>query len=552
MRLLRELKAGRRASGLWLAIAIAALAAIVLSGVTLTSGGTQPATSALSSNPYLDPGTQLSGAAPGFTLTDQFDRRVSLSSFRGKVVILAFNDSECTTICPMTTTAMVDAKALLGSAGSRVQLLGIDANPTATSVADVRAYSEVHGMVHQWDFLTGSLRALKQVWKAYKIDVAIEQGEIDHTPALFVIDPEGRLAKLYLTQQSYAAVGQLGQLIAQEASQLLPNHPRVHSHLSYAQISGVAPTVTDVVARTGGGRVALGPGSGARLYLFFATWDQEVTDLRGALDGLNAYEASAARNRLPALTAVDEASVEPSSGALPAFVRTLPHPLAYPVAIDQSGRVADGYGVQDEPWFVLVSSSGRILWYYDASTSGWLSHSALEKQVLDALARAPKGPPTSAAVEADLAGSPAPLAAIHAQADEVLAGEPALAGRIRSLRGYPIVLNAWGSWCPPCRAEFGLLAAASAQYGRRVAFLGADVNDDTADAQAFLAQHPVSYPSYHMDLQDITRIVPPGLLGTPSTIYFNRTGKIVAIHTGQYDSQGTLDADIDMNALGGG
>lgn len=96
-----------------------------------------------------------------------------------------------------------------------MQLLGIDANPTATSVADVRAYSEVHRMVHQWDFLTGSLSALEQVWKAYKIEVAIEQGEIDHTPALFVIDSQGRLAKLYLTQQSYAAVGQLGQLIAQ-------------------------------------------------------------------------------------------------------------------------------------------------------------------------------------------------------------------------------------------------------------------------------------------------------------------------------------------------
>ena len=100
---------------------------------------------------------------------------MSLWSFRGKVVIVAFNDSECTTICPLTTTAMVDARAMLGPADSRVQLLGIHANPTATSIADVRAYSEAHGMVHQWHFLTGSPAELKQVWKAYKIEVAIEQ-----------------------------------------------------------------------------------------------------------------------------------------------------------------------------------------------------------------------------------------------------------------------------------------------------------------------------------------------------------------------------------------
>jgi len=553
MRFLAHLKGRRRSSGLWLGVAVAALAVIIVSGATLTSGGSQqPATAALGTNPYLDPGTRLSGPAPDFTLTDQFDRPVSLSAFRGKVVILAFNDSECTTICPLTTTAMVDAKAMLGSAASRVELLGIDANPTATSVADVRSYSEVHGMVHSWDFLTGSLAALKQVWKAYKIEVAIDQGQIDHTPALFVIDPQGRLAKLYLTQQSYAAVGQLGQLLAQEASHLLPDHPRVRSDLSYAQISAVAPNVTDVVERTGGGRIALGPGSSAHLYLFFATWDQEVTNLRGALDALNGYQSAAAAGRLPALTAVDEASVEPSPQALPAFLRTLRGPLSYPVAIDQSGRVADGYGVQDEPWLVLVSPTGRILWYYDVSTSGWLSRAALQKQVRDALARAPKGPPNAAAVEADLAGSPASLAGIHAQADQLLGGESALAARIRSLRGYPIVLNAWGSWCAPCRAEFGLFATAAADYGRRVAFLGADVNDDTSDAQAFLSQHPVSYPSYQLAAQDITGVVPQGLLGTPSTIFISPTGKIVAVHTGQYESQGTLDADVETNALAGG
>jgi cytochrome oxidase Cu insertion factor (SCO1/SenC/PrrC family)/thiol-disulfide isomerase/thioredoxin len=540
---------GRR--GLWIGLTIAALAVVVVAGVLLTAPKSRPVADTLSSNPYLDPGTPLSARAPDFTLTDESGKPVSLHSFRGKVVILAFNDSECTTICPLTTTAMVDARAMLGPAASRVQLLGIDANPTATSIADVRAYSERHGMVHQWRFLTGSLSELKQVWKAYKIDVAIEQGQIDHTPALFVIGPDGRLRKLYLTQQSYAAVPQLGQLLAEETSRLLPGHPAVNSRLSYAEVPGVAPSASTAIPGSGGENVALGPGKAAHLYLFFATWDQQVTNLARQLDALNAYQADARRAGLPPLTAVDEATVEPSPRTLATFLDGLPHRLSYSVGIDRSGRVADGYGVQDEPWFVLVSPSGRVLWYYDVSTQGWLDRSALERQVRAALRRGPAGPPSAEAVKAQLTGSPPTLAALHAQANRLLDGEPALAARIRSLRGYPIVINAWGSWCAPCRAEFGLFATASAAYGRRVAFIGADVSDDAGDAQAFLAQHPVSYPSYQMTTRGLTGVVPQGVLGTPTTIFISRAGKIVAVHTGQYEAQGTLDADIETHVLGG-
>ena len=69
---------------------------------------------------------------------------------------------------------MLDAKAMLGSAGRQVQLLGIDANPKATAIADVLSYSQLHGMLGQWHFLTGSLAQLRRVWKAYSIGVDIE------------------------------------------------------------------------------------------------------------------------------------------------------------------------------------------------------------------------------------------------------------------------------------------------------------------------------------------------------------------------------------------
>jgi cytochrome oxidase Cu insertion factor (SCO1/SenC/PrrC family)/thiol-disulfide isomerase/thioredoxin len=512
-----------------------------------TSGASTQA--ALASNPYLDPGTKLSGVAPGFTLVNQFGRPVSLHSFRGKVVLLAFTDSECTTICPMTTTAMLDAKAMLGPAGSHVALVGVDANPDSTSIEDVASYSELHGMTHAWSFLTGTLPQLRHVWKSYAIEAAVERGLIAHTPALLVITPQGREAKIYMTQQSYSAVGQLGQILAQEASSLLPGHPHVNTRLSYSTIKPIAPTETTRLARSGGGSVLMGPGRSSRLYVFFATWDQEITSLGGNLDALNRYASAAARSGLPPLTAVDEGDVEPSDHALPAFLGTLAHPLGYPVAIDRSGQVADGYEVLGQPWFVLVSPSGRILWYQQVSTSGWPSDAKLIGDVRAALAKAPSLAGNARSVAAGLTGSPAPLAALHQQAGRLLGSQTALAARIRALRGYPVVINAWASWCTPCRSEFGLFAAASAFYGRKVAFLGADMNDSAGDAQAFLAQHPVSYPSYQTNTSELNALAPVGYL--PTTIFLNRNGKVVYSHIGQYDTQGSLDGDVATYALRG-
>jgi cytochrome oxidase Cu insertion factor (SCO1/SenC/PrrC family)/thiol-disulfide isomerase/thioredoxin len=530
---------------------VAAVTLVIVALVALALFATKPSArpAQLSFSPTLDPGTALHGAAPDFKLTDQFDRQVSLDSFRGKVVLLAFNDSECTTICPLTTTTMVDAKRMLGAAGSEVALLGVNANPQARSVADVRSYSESHGMTRLWDFTTGSLPQLKRVWHAYHVEVEIEGGQIDHTPALFEVDPQGQLSRVYLTQMSYSSVTQQAQILAREASRLLPDHPVVHSRLSYVPVKKVTPTEsTTLPLAVGDGRLKLGPGS-PRLLLFFASWDSEVMNLTERLDELNGYVSRAATEKLPRLVGIDEGAVEPSASALPHLLSRLPTPLRYPVAVDRTGQLADGYGVQDEPWLVLVSRTGTPLWYQDIPTSGWPSVSSLLKQVKAAL-YTESGSTDAAAVKHELAGSPAPLARLHAQAGRLLGDVQTLAARIRALRGYPIVMNIWASSCGPCRAEFGLLGAASALYGRRVAFLGVDLADNASDARAFLAQHPVSYPSYPLSIDDVAKLLPQGLLGTPTTVYYNAAGKQVYVHAYEYESQGALDSNINTYALG--
>jgi len=385
--MLRGNNATRRAT--WLT-GLAVTAALAVAGCS-SSGSPAAGPSSMSSasaaameNPNLDLGSPLGDKpAPDVKLVNQFGQPMSLSQFRGRVVILSFEDSECTTVCPLTTQSMVLAKELLGKAGSSVQLLGVDANPDAIKVSDVMDYSRVHGMINQWDFLTGSLAQLKSVWKAYNIAVQIQSGQIDHTPALYVIDQQGKLQKVYLTQMAYSSITQSAQVLATEVASLLPSHPKLSSLGSLGAIPAQTPSamvsLPAAAPAAGGtpaasaGTVTLGPGK-ARLVVFFATWLSETSDLKAEMTGLNAYAKAAASKHLPALTAVDETVTEPSATAVTAYLHQL-GPLSYPVALDETGRVADGYGVQDQPWLVLVNAAGKITWQHD----GWLPLATLEK-----------------------------------------------------------------------------------------------------------------------------------------------------------------------------
>lgn len=154
--------------------------------------------------------------------------------------------------------------------------------------------------------------------------------------------------------------------------------------------------------------------------------------------------------------------------------------------------------------------------------------------------------PAPASARAALAGSPGTLATLHAQASRLLGSDAALRRRLAALRGYPVVINAWASWCVPCRTEFPLFGAASARYGRRVAFLGVNVNDRPGDARRFLAAHPVSYPSYTGSTSSLSWLAQ--IEGMPTTIYVNRAGHVTDVHTGQYQTEGTLVDDIERYA----
>lgn len=153
--------------------------------------------------------------------------------------------------------------------------------------------------------------------------------------------------------------------------------------------------------------------------------------------------------------------------------------------------------------------------------------------------------------ERALAGAPAPLAALYAQANELLPGGiEAYEKRIESLAGYPVVVNAWASWCGPCRYEFPMLQELSARYGKRIAFIGIDSEDDADAARTFLEQEPVPYPSYSDPDKAIFDSL--GARGFPDTAFYDRDGELVYLKQGQYADEAALEEDIRRYALQAG
>jgi cytochrome c biogenesis protein CcmG/thiol:disulfide interchange protein DsbE len=156
---------------------------------------------------------------------------------------------------------------------------------------------------------------------------------------------------------------------------------------------------------------------------------------------------------------------------------------------------------------------------------------------------------TLAQMRERLKGSPPPLAALHAQANKIIAGGlPALRARLAALRGTPVVINKWASWCEPCRDEFGVFQRVSVSRGRQVAFLGIDSGDTPAHALAFLRSFPVSYPSFSDPSGQAGESIADSAF-TPVTVFINRSGSKF-IHQGPFSSVAKLEQAVRRYALG--
>jgi cytochrome c biogenesis protein CcmG, thiol:disulfide interchange protein DsbE len=144
-----------------------------------------------------------------------------------------------------------------------------------------------------------------------------------------------------------------------------------------------------------------------------------------------------------------------------------------------------------------------------------------------------------------LATAPAPLGGLYAQANTLIGGgETAFDQRIAALKGTPVIVNKWASWCGPCRAEFPFLQQVATKEGRQVGFLGINAGDKAPAAKRFLNQFPLPYPSYEDPKESIARALKAGKY-YPITVFVDAKGRTAFIHPGEYKSEDALTADID-------
>lgn len=150
------------------------------------------------------------------------------------------------------------------------------------------------------------------------------------------------------------------------------------------------------------------------------------------------------------------------------------------------------------------------------------------------------------------AGLPPKLAANAKDADRIVGeGTGDFERRFEALRGHPVVVNQWASWCDPCRFEFPFLRAMVAKYGNRVGFIGIDLQDDRDAAEEFLRETPGGFPSVFDPDGDVTASLGGGQ-ASPTTFFYDEKGEQVSIKIGAYATAELLDEDIRRNLLGEG
>lgn len=153
-----------------------------------------------------------------------------------------------------------------------------------------------------------------------------------------------------------------------------------------------------------------------------------------------------------------------------------------------------------------------------------------------------------------LAEAPPPLAELVEQRNELLGGGvEAFEARLRELRGHPVVINKWASWCGPCRFEFPFFQSQAARHGAKVAFLGLNSNDSEDAARTFLEEFPVPYPHYSDPESKLAEAIDVGF-EFPATVFLDSEGEQVYAQRGGYASEAELARDIRRHALdrGGG
>ncbi len=176
---------------------VGAIGLIVLGAAPMAVAQASPVADTILAQAINGSSDQVNYPAPGFSLTDQYGRNVTLPGLRGKVVLLTFLDDTCSVDCPLIAQEFRQAGQLLSADSRHVELVAINYNPINTGVSYIQAFDRQEGLdgVPNWLYLTGTAAQLQQVWHRYGVPVEIlpAGSMIGHGDYAFVLDQNGHM-----------------------------------------------------------------------------------------------------------------------------------------------------------------------------------------------------------------------------------------------------------------------------------------------------------------------------------------------------------------------
>jgi protein SCO1/2 len=187
-----------------IALACAGLVAIVAAtgcGTSSPSSSSAPHAAPAAAVRYDAPQVaQPPQAAPDFTLRDSRGRRVALSDFAGKAVLLTFIYDHCPDTCPLIVGNLHAALEQMGpAAAAKTQVIAVSVDPRGDTPKTVKQFLAAHDMTGRMEYLIGSEQQLAPVWKQYGVQVqgSPDQREVGHSAFVYGITGKGAQTALY-------------------------------------------------------------------------------------------------------------------------------------------------------------------------------------------------------------------------------------------------------------------------------------------------------------------------------------------------------------------
>lgn len=312
--------------------------------------------------------------APALDLTNEDGTPLTLSRFKHDVVVLTFNDDQCTDLCALFAQDVIVADHDLSpSARKHVAFVSINANPYYPSTADVQTWTDQHGLGHvgNWYYGTGTPEQLAAAARAYSVNVQLDPAtkSVAHGTEIFVISPNGTYTDMadFGTQDADTAPFSHGlAVLADDALPASQRGPVAGADLPAALPGGteIGDTPSPITGSTLVDASTSGSGSSERASLSSASdhgsytvldfWSSSCTACAAQLDAAEAEHAELG-------TAVDFLGVDVDDSTSSGRAVAADHHVSFPVLSDTKGTQAARFQASSLPYTVILSPNGKVL-----------------------------------------------------------------------------------------------------------------------------------------------------------------------------------------------